>query len=80
MHTLHFLVLYEYNYDQLCLSIRLQFDVCQFVWVGPVFIVIATYFLYTEIGPSAFLAMGMVVGLIPLQIVLSRLFTRLRLS
>ena len=50
-----------------------------FLLLGPLFVLLISYFLYIEIGPSTFLAVAMVIGQIPVQIVLSRIFIKLRL-
>ena len=50
-----------------------------FIIVGPLFALIALYFLYIEIGPTAFLAVAMVIGQIPALVVFSRIFIKLRL-
>ena len=51
-----------------------------FFWIGPIHLAIVTYFIYNEIGPTAFIATLLVIAQIPLQIILARLFTKLRYS
>lgn len=51
-----------------------------FFWIGPIHLAIVTYFIYNEIGPTAFIATLLVIAQIPLQIILARLFTKLRLK
>ncbi|KAJ3049341.1 hypothetical protein HK097_009645, partial [Rhizophlyctis rosea] len=49
-----------------------------FIWVGPLHIVIVAYFMWTEVGYSAFASLAVLVGLIPLQGAFARRFGSLR--
>ncbi|KAI9335963.1 P-loop containing nucleoside triphosphate hydrolase protein [Obelidium mucronatum] len=49
-----------------------------FIWLGPLEVILMTYFMYAQIGYAAFAAVGALLGLIPLQGWFARMFARLR--
>ncbi|RKO88876.1 P-loop containing nucleoside triphosphate hydrolase protein, partial [Blyttiomyces helicus] len=49
-----------------------------YLWLGPVEVMLATYFIYRQIGYAAFAAVFILVCLIPFQSLLSRRFAALR--
>lgn len=50
-----------------------------FLWLGPLELLVALYFLYEQIGVSAFYGVAILLLYLPLQAYLSRLTSRLRL-
>ena len=53
--------------------------VLHFIWISPVQLIVFTILVYRELGWSAFIATGMMVLLVPLQMALARGFAYLRL-
>lgn len=49
-----------------------------YVWLGPIEALLATYFMYVQIGYGAFTAVGFLFMLIPLQSALAKVFGKLR--
>ncbi len=49
-----------------------------FLWISPIHLAVFTYLVYNEVGWSAFLATGFIVLQVPLQILLARVFAKLR--
>ncbi|KAJ3351226.1 Multidrug resistance-associated protein 4 [Entophlyctis luteolus] len=49
-----------------------------FIWLGPLEVVLMTYFMYTQIGFASFAAVGALLALIPIQGYFARVFARLR--
>ncbi|KAJ3217850.1 Multidrug resistance-associated protein 4 [Dinochytrium kinnereticum] len=49
-----------------------------FIWLGPVEVLLITYFMYLEIGFAAFAAVGALLALIPIQGGFARQFSSLR--
>ncbi|XP_026844645.1 probable multidrug resistance-associated protein lethal(2)03659 [Drosophila persimilis] len=51
-----------------------------FLWLAPVELMIAAYFLYQQIGPASFLGIGILVLYLPLQTYLSKITSMLRMQ
>ncbi|EDV54484.1 probable multidrug resistance-associated protein lethal(2)03659 [Drosophila erecta] len=51
-----------------------------FLWLGPLELLIASYFLYQQIGVAALYGIGILLLYLPVQTLLSRLTSRLRLQ
>ena len=56
----------------------LAFLFVHFLWISPFHLAIFTYLVYREVGWPAFLAMAFIILQVPLQILLARLFGKLR--
>ena len=49
-----------------------------YLWISPIHLAVFTYLVYVEVGWPAFLATTFIILLIPLQIILAKLFAKLR--
>ena len=50
-----------------------------FLWIAPLHVALVTYLLYLEVQWSAFIATALIVLQVPLQLVLVRLFAKIKL-
>ncbi|XP_064396708.1 ATP-binding cassette sub-family C member 4-like [Halichondria panicea] len=56
----------------------LAFLFVHIVWIAPIHLIVVTYLVYAEVGWSAFLVTGFVLLQVPLQILISKVFSRYR--
>ena len=54
------------------------FQYYHFMWISPINLIVFTYFIYIEVQWIAFVSTALVLLQVPTQLILMRLFTKLR--